>query len=235
MRLGSGWTRRAVSVAIVLALLGTVALASIGSRAHTGAWIDSKLTASSPAIDGTMGAGEWADATQVNLGAIPGNPIPAWLLVKNNGSFLFLAYDAVGDTTRDAQDSASVGFDTDHDATSTIGREDEFFWGGAARSGEEHWVADPTSLRRQRPQRDLPSDLRTRDPSCPSGGRAGRGHRVPRGEPPGPRAPRRGRVPVRHLAGLPPGAASPRRVRGPAVGQDPPGERPRHQPAVPGP
>lgn len=145
MRLGSGWTRRLVSVAIVLALLGTVALASIGSRAHTGAWIDSKLTASSPTIDGTMGAGEWADATQVNLGAIPGNPIPAWLLVKNNGSFLFLAYDAVGDTTRDAQDSASVGFDTDHDATSTIGREDEFFWGGAARSGEEHWVADPTS------------------------------------------------------------------------------------------
>jgi len=128
--------------AVTVAVLVVSVLSAGDAAAHQGAWIDSAYTAAPPTIDGTMAAGEWADAAAVDLGAIPGNMLPAWLLVKNDGTYLYIAYDAVGDATADSGDSASVSFDTDHDAASSFGAEDQFFWGGMASNGEEHLVSD---------------------------------------------------------------------------------------------
>jgi len=128
-----------ITAAMVLGLL--VSLAG-RSEAHTGAWIDSPFTSSPPTTDGTLGPGEWSDAATVDLGAIPGNNLPAFLLTKNDGTFLYVAYDAVGDTTSDPFDSASVAFDTGHDLSMSFGGEDQFFWGGFAMNGEEHLVSD---------------------------------------------------------------------------------------------
>ncbi len=140
LRVNKGWGRQ-LAVFAVAALVASVFGIGRGA-AHTGAWIDSAFAAAAPTIDGTMGAGEWSDAAAVDLAAIPGNTLPAFLLVKNDATYLYAAYDAVGDTTVDPGDSASVAFDTDHDLFPTPGREDQFFWGGFAANGEEHWVSD---------------------------------------------------------------------------------------------
>lgn len=92
-----------------------------------------------PVIDGTLAPGEWADATAVNLTAVPGNQVPGRLLMKNNATMLFLAYDATGDTTEDADDAASVSFDTDNDGIATDGREDQFVQRGTA-DDQAHYV-----------------------------------------------------------------------------------------------
>ncbi|HXK36436.1 MAG TPA: hypothetical protein VJ553_02545, partial [Candidatus Paceibacterota bacterium] len=89
-----------------------------------------------------MAAGEWSDAASADLGAIPGNDFQAYLLIKNDANFLYVAYDAIGDTSMDFGDEASVSFDTDHDISETVGGESEFFWGAGASNGQEHLVFD---------------------------------------------------------------------------------------------
>ena len=74
--------------------------------------IQSSPATTIPMIDGTISSGEWDDATRVNLTAIAGNTLPAYLLVKNNATMLYMAYDAVGDTTMTADDAASLAFET---------------------------------------------------------------------------------------------------------------------------
>src|SRR2546428_2839326 len=86
--------RRVAPIATVLLLLSVW---SGGVRAHTGDWIDSAYTTALPTIDGTLSPGEWASATVVDLVAIPGNGLPGFLLIENNATFLYVAYDALGD------------------------------------------------------------------------------------------------------------------------------------------
>ena len=95
-----------------------------------------------PTIDGAFSPGEWSDAYAVNLAAIPGNEVPGFLLVKNDDDFLYVAYDATGDTTEDLSDVASIAFDTDHDGVATDGREDQFVQGGWVSNDQAHFVYD---------------------------------------------------------------------------------------------
>ncbi len=93
-----------------------------------------------PAIDGSLSAGEWGDASLVDLSSIPGNQVPGLLYVKNDADLLYVAYDATGDTTEDLGDGASVAFDTGNDGIATDGGEDEFTQGGFV--GQGHYVYD---------------------------------------------------------------------------------------------
>src|SRR5439155_44129 len=88
--------------------------------------IQSSLAVTTPTIDGVITPGEWNDSTVVNLTVIPGNTLPAYLLVKNSNTTLYMAYDAVGDTTQDSLDIASLAFDTGNDAVASNGHEDQF-------------------------------------------------------------------------------------------------------------
>jgi len=134
---------RLMTVVVASAMVLSLLLVSSGKTgAHTGDWIDSAWTTSPPTIDGSMAAGEWSDAASADLGAIPGNAFLAYLLVKNDANFLYIAYDAVGDVTAGASDYASVSFDTGHDIVMSLGEESEFFWGPGASNGQEHLVYD---------------------------------------------------------------------------------------------
>src|SRR2546428_1804990 len=93
-----------------------------------------------PIVDGAMGAGEWAGAAFVNLTAIPSNQLPAYLLVMNDATYLWVAYDAVGDRTASANDSASFALDTAHDGVGTNGGEDQFVISGLFSGGTAHFV-----------------------------------------------------------------------------------------------
>jgi hypothetical protein len=107
--------------------------------------IVSPVTSSPPTIDGTISVGEWGDAYAEDLYAIPGNTLPAFLLVMHDADFLYMAYDAVGDMTSDAMDAGSLAFDTDHDETATDGREDQFVQGGWVLNDQAHVVYDEAS------------------------------------------------------------------------------------------
>ncbi|MEE9181433.1 MAG: hypothetical protein V3U33_02525, partial [candidate division NC10 bacterium] len=96
----------------------------------------------SPTIDGAFSPGEWSDAYRVDLSAIPGNEVPGLLLIENDWRFLYVAYDATGDTTEDLDDGASIAFDTDHDGVATHGGEDQFVQGGWVMNGQAHFVFD---------------------------------------------------------------------------------------------
>src|SRR5438093_12196356 len=82
-----------------------------------------------------MSAGEWSDAEGVDLGAVPGNYMAASLLIKNNATFVWVAYDATGDTSVSPEDSASFALDTGHDGLPTDGGEDQFVMGGWVPGG----------------------------------------------------------------------------------------------------
>jgi len=109
--------------------------------------IQSSPATTIPMIDGTISSGEWDDATRVNLTAIAGNTLPAYLLVKNNATMLYMAYDAVGDTTMTADDAASLAFDTGNDGVGSNGHEDQFVQGGIGGnpSNQSHWVFNSAS------------------------------------------------------------------------------------------
>jgi len=92
-----------------------------------------------PTLDGAVGAGEWADGLRVDLLKVAGNKLDAHLLVKNDATSLYVAYDAPGDFSRAVNDFASVAFDTGNDGIATDGREDVFAAGGFYES-QNHWT-----------------------------------------------------------------------------------------------
>src|SRR6266566_1794461 len=104
--------------------------------------IQSSFATATPTIDGVISSGEWNDSTVVNLTAISGNTLPAYLFVKNNDTMLYMAYDAIGDTTQDPFDVAALAFDTGNDAVASNGHEDQFVQGatGFNPAGQSHWV-----------------------------------------------------------------------------------------------
>ena len=125
---GSGERWLCVLVAVVTVAAGL--LAALGtSGAHSGDVIDATWASTPPTVDGAMTPGEWAAAASVDLGAIPGNQLASFLLVMSNDTFLWVAYDAVGDTTASVNDSASFALDTGHDGVATDGGEDQFYLG----------------------------------------------------------------------------------------------------------
>ncbi|TLZ51765.1 MAG: hypothetical protein E6K18_04095 [Methanobacteriota archaeon] len=130
-------------------LLAATLYAAVPARAHEGSWINSAYTISPPTTDGNLSVGEWATAAVVDLAAVSGNVIAGDLLVANNDTMLYIAYDMVGDATADRADSASVSFDTGHDAAMSAGHEDQFFWGGVAQNGSEHYVSNGPGWRLQ--------------------------------------------------------------------------------------
>ena len=100
-------------------------------------------TDSPPTIDGEFSEGEWAEAVAVDLVlADPDNVLPSLILVMNNGTHLFICYDALGDLSEDESDAASVAFDTGNDGVMTDGAEDQFVVGGTdwLADGEAHYV-----------------------------------------------------------------------------------------------
>src|SRR5438270_310811 len=109
--------------------------------------IQSSFAAATPTIDGVISSGEWNDSTVVNLTAISGNTLPAYLFVKNNDTMLYMAYDAIGDTTQDPFDVAALAFDTGNDAVASDGHEDQFVQGatGFNPAGQSHWVCRTSS------------------------------------------------------------------------------------------
>jgi hypothetical protein len=100
-----------------------------------------------PVIDGTLGVGEWEDASAVNLSRTFGNTLPGFLLVKNDDEFLYVAFDAIGDVSEGALDTARIAFDTGNDRIQTDGHEDEFVHGGQAPYGQAHYVIGPENWR----------------------------------------------------------------------------------------
>ncbi|HTD81846.1 MAG TPA: hypothetical protein VK723_06820, partial [Thermoplasmata archaeon] len=138
-------SRRSQSWKVACALLALVAAAGVlggatPAGAHSGDVIDSLWASSPPTVDGTMTPGEWAGAMAVDLGAIPGNFLASSLLVMNDATYLWVAYDAVGDRTASVNDSASFAFDTGHDAVGTNGAEDQFIVSGIFAGGSAHLV-----------------------------------------------------------------------------------------------
>ena len=129
---------RKVAACIVFAslLLGAFPFVGPYVAGSFPASIDSNWTTTAPTIDGNMTAGEWDNATAVDLFEVPANEIQSYLLAMNDASFLYLCYDAVGDLRPSPFDSASVAFDTNHDEIMTIGEEDQFviseMFGGTA-------------------------------------------------------------------------------------------------------
>lgn len=118
---------RRVACLCVVAIVVLIPFLVIGpARAHSGDAVDAEWASVVPSIDGAMNPGEWADAALVNLGLIPGNRLQAFLLVKNDGTFIWLAYDSTGDVTN-VTDAASFALDTSHDGAATQGAEDQFF------------------------------------------------------------------------------------------------------------
>ena len=89
--------------------------------------IESVWTSVAPVMDGVISDGEWASAAVVNIAAADAyNELDAYLLVMNNGTHLFIAYDVVGDLWDDYDDVASFGFDNGNDATLYDSDEDQF-------------------------------------------------------------------------------------------------------------
>ena len=89
-----------------------------------------------PSVNGMLNAGEWADATEVDLTAADrSNEVEGTILVMNDETNLYIAIDAWGDTHEDSSDESSVSFDTGNDGLLSDGGEDQFTLAA--------WAADP--------------------------------------------------------------------------------------------
>ena len=103
--------------------------------------INSVWADTAPTMDGTMSPGEWASATAVDLtGADTRNTVSGTLLIMNDATNLYIAYDAYGDTHEDSNDASTIAFDTGNDGVRTDGHEDSFMLSGWSPSDGQHFV-----------------------------------------------------------------------------------------------
>lgn len=102
--------------------------------------IRSVLSTTAPRIDGAFSPNEWNNAAVIDLSSVPGNALAARLYVKDDARFLYVAYDATGDTYADYYDVASIAFDTGNDGKASEGREDVFVQGTRNAIDQSHWV-----------------------------------------------------------------------------------------------
>ena len=109
--------------------------------------IDAPFAVTAPRIDGAIGGLEWADASRVDLSGVLGNSLSGFMYVESDYSFLYVAYDVVGDTTADTSDTASVEFDTGNDGIASDGHEDALCQGCFVNgSFQSHWVYSSASF-----------------------------------------------------------------------------------------
>lgn len=119
---------KAGSIVLMAILVISVLTFAMPVIAHyPGAVISSNWATIEPTIDGVFGAGEYADATVIDIKAAdPSNPFAAYGYFKNDGTFLYVCLDASGDITNNTEDGSILSFDTGHDAIYTDGGEDNF-------------------------------------------------------------------------------------------------------------
>ena len=109
--------------------------------------IDAPYAVTAPRIDGAISGLEWAGASRTDLSGILGNSLSGFMYVESDYSFLYVAYDVVGDTTADTYDTASVGFDTGNDGIASDGHEDALCQGCFVNgSFQSHWVYSSASF-----------------------------------------------------------------------------------------
>ncbi len=140
-----GYKKRVAASTIGFAFLASILLSFMfqgTAIAHTGDYLISPVATTEIVVDGNITAVEWSEAQSVDLGAIPGNMLAAFLRVKHNDSFLFVAFDVTGDTSKSDMDASVIAFDTGHDGTATVGQEDQFFQGGIFPAGQAHLIFD---------------------------------------------------------------------------------------------
>jgi len=122
-----GRPRAGVKAAIALAaVVGVLLAAPSMARAHGGGNFAAPATSTPPTIDGTIGAGEWADAASYTLTF---GSLPATVRFMEDGTNLYVAV-MVEDAGPGANPKAAIVFDNNHD--------------GINGTGDDDWLAFPT-------------------------------------------------------------------------------------------
>ncbi|MEE9341066.1 MAG: Ig-like domain-containing protein [Thermoplasmata archaeon] len=108
-------------------ILSVIAISPSEITAHSGSdYVYSRWDTHAPVIDGDFNLTEWENSTLVDLRLVGSNTLDAYLYAKNNDTHLFIALDAVEDTTADTADTASISFDGDHNGAPTDNGDHEF-------------------------------------------------------------------------------------------------------------
>jgi hypothetical protein len=89
--------RKLLNVVLALAMLAALALGTALPVSAADDRVESKWAYAIPNIDGIFSAGEWDDATVVDLLTVPGNPMAGYWYVKNNGQYLYMLFDMTED------------------------------------------------------------------------------------------------------------------------------------------
>ena len=120
--------RLACAIIAFAFVLQAVQLRLPGAAGHREpeAIIYSRYASAPVTADGNLTTAEWSNATVVDLSSVPLNSVTAYLMVQNNDTMLFMAYDVVGDTTASLNDSAAVSFDGDHNGAPTARGDGEY-------------------------------------------------------------------------------------------------------------
>ncbi len=94
--------------------------------------IDSRWAVIPPTPDGQIAAGEYvlSSGNSMDLARLGGNSVAALLTVENDVDYLYIVYDAVGDVSAGANDTASIAFRTNRTAFPLAPADDEFGTGG---------------------------------------------------------------------------------------------------------
>jgi len=111
--------------------------------------IDSRWAVTPPNPDGQIVAGEYvlSSGNSKDLARLGGNSVAALLAVENDIDYLYIVYDAVGDASAGANDSASIAFRTNRTAFPLAPADDEFGTGGPM--GPFHGVWNDTTAKWQ--------------------------------------------------------------------------------------
>lgn len=111
--------------------------------------IESRWAVNPPNPDGRLPGGEYILSTNnsKDLSLLGGNTVATQLTVENDATYLYLAYDALGDLSAGSNDAAAIAFQTNRTAFPGAPPDDEFGVGGPM--GPFHAVWNTTSLQWQ--------------------------------------------------------------------------------------
>src|SRR6267378_758171 len=111
--------------------------------------IESRWAVTPPNPDAMIGTGEYilSSKNSKDLSFLGGNSVAALLTVENDLNYAYIAYDATGDTTLGANDSASMAFLTNRTAFPLAPPDDEFGTGGPRGPYHAVWNATTASWR----------------------------------------------------------------------------------------
>lgn len=87
-------------------------------------FIDSKPLAWPTSMDGHWSYSEWGDSEEIYVSSGTSVEFSYYLNVKNDGDWLYIVVDAVGDRTYNASDYCLIAFDAWNDGIFTVGSED---------------------------------------------------------------------------------------------------------------